>query len=158
MGAFAWLFEAGTGETVIAPLYEVLKKRGVKFEFFHKVESLELSADKSAVGAINFGVQATLRDASQPYQPLIDVQGLPSWPGVPHYGQLVEGDALQAGSICLGSYWTPWQPVAQRQLQAGRDYDKIVFAISIGAVPYLCKDILAHRPEWREMMARAVSS
>ena len=157
MGAFAWLFEAGTGETVIAPLYEVLKKRGVKFEFFHKVESLELSADKSAVGAINFGVQATLRDASQPYQPLMDVQGLPSWPGVPHYGQLVEGEALQAGNIDLESYWTPWQPVAQRRLEAGRDYDKIVFAISIGAVPYLCKDILAHRPEWREMVAKVTT-
>ena len=157
MGAFAWLFEAGTGETVIAPLYEVLKKRGVKFEFFHKVESLELSADKSAVGAINFGVQATLRDVSQPYQPLIDVQGLPSWPGVPHYRQLVEGEALQAGNIDLESYWTPWQPVAQRRLEAGRDYDKIVFAISIGAVPYLCKDILAHRPEWREMVAKVTT-
>ena len=121
MGAFAWLFEAGTGETVIAPLYEVLKKRGVKFEFFHKVESLELSADKTTVGAVNFGVQATLRDAGQPYQPLMDVQGLTSWPGVPHYGQLVEGDALKAGSIDLESYWTPWQPVAHRRMEAGRD-------------------------------------
>ncbi|OYU44838.1 MAG: hypothetical protein CFE44_10735, partial [Burkholderiales bacterium PBB4] len=59
MGAFAWLFEAGTGETIIAPLYEVLRKRGVKFEFFHKVESLSLSADKTSVAAVNFGVQAT---------------------------------------------------------------------------------------------------
>ncbi len=157
MGAFAWLFEAGTGETVIAPLYEVLKKRGVKFEFFHKVESLELSGDKTAVSAINFGVQATLNDPSQPYQPLIDVQGLPSWPGVPQYAQLVEGDALKQGGIDLESYWTPWQPVARRQLQAGRDYDQIVFAISIGAIPYLCKDILAERPEWRDMVARVTT-
>ena len=157
MGAFAWLFEAGTGETVIAPLYEVLKKRGVKFEFFHKVESLELSSDKTAVSAINMGVQATLRDTSQPYQPLIDVKGLPAWPGVPHYDQLVEGEALKQAGIDLESYWTPWQPVTQRQLQAGRDYDKIVFAISIGAIPYLCKDILAARPEWRDMVDKVTT-
>ena len=157
MGAFAWLFEAGTGETVIAPLYEVLKKRGVKFEFFHKVESLELSSDKTAVGAINFGVQATLKDQNLPYQPLIDVKGLPSWPGVPQYDQLVEGEALKLANIDLESYWTPWQPVARRQLQVGRDYDKIVFAISIGAIPYLCRDILAARPEWREMVAKVTT-
>ena len=37
---------AGMGETVIAPLYEVLRRRGVRFEFFHRVERLELSADQ----------------------------------------------------------------------------------------------------------------
>ena len=67
MGAFAWIFEAGTGETVIAPLYEVLQKRGVKFEFFHKVESLKLTADQTAVAAVNFGVQATLKNKTVPY-------------------------------------------------------------------------------------------
>ena len=32
-----------------------------------------------------------------------------------------------------------------------------MFAISIGAIPYLCKDILAHRPEWREMVAKVTT-
>ena len=41
---------------MIAPLYQALLKRGVKFEFFQKVASLVLSADKSAV---NIDVQAT---------------------------------------------------------------------------------------------------
>ena len=157
MGAFAWLFEAGTGETVIAPLYLVLKQRGVKFEFFHKVESLELSSDKTAVGAVNFGIQATLTAPTDTYQPLIDVKGLPSWPGEPLYAQLVEGAALQAQGIDLESYWTPWQPVAQRQLVAGKDFDQLVFAISIGAIPHLCKDILADRPEWRAMVAKVTT-
>ena len=157
MGAFAWLFEAGTGETVIAPLYLVLAKRGVKFEFFHKVESLELSADKAAVDAVNFGIQATLNTPALSYQPLIDVKGLPSWPGNPRFDQLVEGAALQAQDIDLESYWTPWQPVAKRRLVAGQDFDTLVFAISIGAIPHLCRDILAHRPEWREMVAKVTT-
>ncbi|OYT92383.1 MAG: hypothetical protein CFE43_08955 [Burkholderiales bacterium PBB3] len=157
MGAFAWLFEAGTGETVIAPLYEVLSKRGVKFEFFHKVESLSLTADKSAVASINFDVQATLVDPSKPYAPLIDVKGLPSWPGQPHYAQLVQGDALKAGQVDLESYWNGWQPVAQRQLLAGQDFDHIVFAISIGAVPYLCKELLAAQPAWQNMVDKVTT-
>ncbi len=157
MGAFAWLFEAGTGETVIAPLYEVLIKRGVKFEFFHKVASLELSADKTNVSAINMGVQATLKAPAAGYQPLINVQGLPAWPGDPLYDQLVEGQALKDQNIDLESYWTPWHPVATKQLQAGRDYDQIVFAISIGAVPYLCADIVAARPEWQAMVSKVTT-
>lgn len=157
MGAFAWLFEAGTGETVIAPMYQVLKRRGVKFEFFHKVASLELSADNTQVSAVNIGIQATLKDPARGYEPLIDVKGLPAWPGGPLYGQLVEGDALAAQDIDLESYWTPWQPVAQKQLVAGRDYDQLVFAISIGAIPYLCKDILAQRHEWRNMVHKVTT-
>ena len=157
MGAFAWLFEAGTGETVIAPLYEVLSKRGVKFEFFHKVESLSLNADKSAIASVNFDVQATLVDPSKPYAPLIDVKGLPSWPGQPHFAQLVQGDALKAGQVDLESYWNGWQPVAQRQLIAGQDFDQIVFAISIGAVPYLCKELLAAQPAWQNMVDKVTT-
>jgi len=157
MGAFAWLFEAGTGETVIAPLYLVLQQRGVKFEFFHKVEGLELSADQASVAAVRVGVQATLKDPLRPYDPLVEVQGLPAWPQGPRYEQLVEGDALREREIDLESWWTPWQPVARKRLEAGRDYDQLVFAISIGAVPYLCQDLLAARPGWREMVAKVTT-
>ena len=156
-GAFAWLFEAGTGETVIAPLYEVLRKRGVKFEFFHKVESLTLNADQTAVHAVNFGVQATLKDPSRPYEPLFMAKGLPAWPGTPHYDQLVQGEALKEGHVDLESYWNGWQPVAQRQLVAGRDFDQVVFAISIGAVPYLCKELLEAQTPWKTMVEKVTT-
>lgn len=154
MGAFAWLFEAGSGETLFAPLYQVLKKRGVKFEFFHKVESLELSTDKTSVAAVHFNVQATLKNPAHEYDPLISVKGLPAWPAHPLYDQLEQGIAMHKAQVDLESYWTPWQPVAQRQIKAGEDFDKIVFAISIGAIPYVCKDIVAARPEWQKMVAK----
>lgn len=158
MGAFAWMFEAGTGETIIAPLYEVLKKRGVKFEFFQKVENLRLSADKKTIAAVQIAVQATLKNPAAGYQPLIEVKGLPAWPADPHYDQLVEGEALKAQQIDLESYWTAWKPVAQRTLVAGTDYDKIVFAISIGAVPYLCKELLDQSQAWRDMTANVTTA
>ncbi|MBC7435726.1 MAG: NAD(P)-binding protein [Bdellovibrionales bacterium] len=157
MGAFAWLFEAGTGETVIAPLYIVLQRRGVKFEFFHKVSLLELAADQQSISTIHLGVQATLKNPALGYDALKPVDGLPSWPAGPRYEQLVEGDALRAQDIDLESYWTPWQPVASKTLQAGQDYDQIVFAISIGAIPYLCKDILAVRQDWQTMVAKVTT-
>jgi len=152
MGAMVWHFAAGTGETVIAPLYQVLEKRGVKFEFFHKVEALRLAADGRSVGAVEIAVQATLKDPAAGYRPLIEVKELPSWPGAPDFDQLVEGDALRAAEVDLESYWTPWAAPAHATLVAGQDYDEIVFAISIGAVPYLCADLVEANPAWRTMV------
>jgi uncharacterized protein with NAD-binding domain and iron-sulfur cluster len=157
MGAFAWLFAAGTGETVIAPLYLVLRQRGVKFEFFHKVESLGLSPDQTSVASVRMAVQATLKDPDHGYEPLIEVKGLPTWPNGPQYEQLVQGDTLRQQDIDLESYWSPWQPVAYKTLMAGVDYDRVVFAISIGAVPHICGELVDALPPWREMVSKVTT-
>jgi uncharacterized protein with NAD-binding domain and iron-sulfur cluster len=159
LGSCVWQFAAGTGETVIAPLYLVLKARGVKFEFFHKVTALRLSPDGQSVGAVEIDVQARLKDPSTPYQPLYPVKGLPCWPPQRFYDdprfrdQLVEGEALRAAGVDLESYWTPWTSPAKLTLTAGRDYDQLIFAISIGAIPHLCADLIAARPAWGRMVA-----
>lgn len=93
-GAVFYKMRAGMGETVFAPLYEVLRRRGVCFEFFHRVRGLELSADQQCLERIVIGRQATPRSGE--YVPLIDIGGLPCWPEKPLYEQLVEGDELSA--------------------------------------------------------------
>ena len=153
VGSSIWMFASGTGETVIAPFYLVLKARGVKFEFFQKVEALHLSEDKTHVDSVRIAVQATLKDPSKPYDPIISVKGLPGWPKTPFYDKLNEGDALKAGNIDLESYWTQWQPPGHRTLKAGEHFDKLIFAISIGAVPFLCEELMHARPEtWGRMV------
>lgn len=157
--AFLWSFAAGSGETVVAPVYEVLQRRGVKFEFFHKVEALRLSADRKSVGAIEMTVQATLKDPEAGYRPLIDVKGLPSWPKHPHYDQLREGEYLRATKVDLESYWNGWPNesfphlMTPRTLRHGVDYDQIVFAIALGAVPYICQELMTENPAWSGMVA-----
>lgn len=151
-GAFGFLFKAGTGETIIQPLYELLQKRGVKFEFFHKVEALRLSDDKASIAAIEVGVQATLKPGVAAYSPLVRIKDLDCWPAEPLYDQLAEGDDLKAQEIDLESYWTSWEPVAHKTLEAGQDFDKIVFAISIGAIPHLCPELLGASQAWRDMV------
>lgn len=42
-GAIFWKMQAGMGDTVFGPFYEVLKRRGVKFRFFSKVERIEVA-------------------------------------------------------------------------------------------------------------------
>jgi uncharacterized protein with NAD-binding domain and iron-sulfur cluster len=159
LGSSIWSFAAGTGETVVAPLYEVLKRRGVKFEFFHKVEALRLDpAGRRRIGAVEMTVQATLKDPEAGYQPLIDVKGLPSWPARPLYAQLNEGEFLKATGIDLESWWNGWPDAshphlhARKVLRHGVDYDQLVFAISLGAAPYLCQELMAEHAAWRDMV------
>ena len=40
----------------------------------------------------------------------------------------------------------------RKVLRRGEGFDKIVFAISLGAVPYLCEELMAEKREWREMV------
>ena len=99
-GAFAWKMQAGMGDTVFTPFYEVLKDRGVHFEFFHWVNELRLSQDKRSVEQIDVIPQVTLKHP--PYEPLVEVEGLLSWPDRPHWDQIVEAEKLQRLGANLG--------------------------------------------------------
>ena len=41
-GALFFKMNAGMGDIVFAPLYELLVQRGVRFAFFHRVEAIEV--------------------------------------------------------------------------------------------------------------------
>ncbi len=56
-GAFFWKMTAGMGDVVIAPIYQALRRRGVQFEFFHRVDSLHLDEHRLAIDAITMGRQ-----------------------------------------------------------------------------------------------------
>ena len=57
--------QAGMGDTVFTPFYEVLKRRGVRFEFFHRLENVKLAstgpAEPPYVEALEFDVQSRPR-------------------------------------------------------------------------------------------------
>ncbi len=156
MGSFLWRFGAGTGESIIAPLYELLVRRGVRFAFFHKVTHLALTADKRAISAVEIDVQARLKDPSRAYSPMIEVKGVPSWPRRPLYDQLHPEDAepLAAGDVDLESWWNGWVSPQKRTLRAGDDFDTVILAISIGAFPHICTELMEARPQWRDMVER----
>lgn len=146
--------QAGMGDTIFTPFYEVLKSRGVKFKYFHKVE--ELLPDGDEVGEIRLTRQVALKHDGE-YQPLVDVKGLPCWPSEPLYDQIDAGQAalLQANQVNLESNWSNWpqlyqqkfgQPLPQISLKKGRDFDRIVFGISVAALPQLCPKLVTQSP------------
>jgi hypothetical protein len=51
------------------------------------------------------------------------------------------------------SWWTDWKPVCTKTLKrADGDFDVVVLGISIGALPYICGELIAARPQWHSMM------
>jgi uncharacterized protein with NAD-binding domain and iron-sulfur cluster len=149
-GALFWKMQAGMGDVIFAPLYEVLRDRGVEFRFFHRVDALRLADDGRSIAAIDLGLQAELADGVDAYDPLIRVKGLPCWPDAPLDAQLRGTDALDG--VDLESFWSPRRDVGRRTLQAGKDFDAVVFAISLGMVPHVCGELLTASPAWQSMV------
>jgi len=159
-GAVFWKMQAGMGDVVFAPLYEVLRRRGVRFEFFHRVDEVETlpiapspsSLERHLVSRVRMTVQVTPRDDI--YAPLVDVGGLPCWPSAPRHEQLVEGEQLARDGVDLECPWSPWPGVGAKVLERGRDFDDVIFGISLGAVAHLCPGLVARDPAWRRMVDR----
>jgi uncharacterized protein with NAD-binding domain and iron-sulfur cluster len=149
-GALFWKMQAGMGEVIFAPLYEVLRDRGVEFRFFHRVDALRLGDDARSIAAIDLGIQAEVAGGVDAYDPLIRVKGLPCWPDAPLRAQLRATDPLDG--VDLESFWSPRRDVGRCTLEAGKDFDAVVFAISLGMVPYVCDELLAASPAWRSMV------
>ena len=156
-GAMFWKMKAGMGDVVFAPCYEVLRRRGVQFRFFHRLENVQLApeatlapGEKSFVRGLEFDVQAEVVGGGE-YQPLIDVKGVPSWPAAPDLAQLVEGARLQAEGVAFESHWDR-RCVAKTTLQVGRDFDFVVLGVSVGVIPFVCREILARDARWRAMV------
>jgi uncharacterized protein with NAD-binding domain and iron-sulfur cluster len=135
-GAPLYEMQAGMGEAVIAPLYEVLKARGVRVEFFHKVRKLELSENGNWISRIHIGVQALSR-GEVPYDPLFSVDGVRCWPSHPFWEQLENGEAMRAAGVVLDSHWCGYPDAATEVLTMGIDFDMAVLAINIGALQRL---------------------
>ncbi len=147
-GAFMWKMQAGMGDVVFAPIYEVLKRRGVKFEFFSRVTNL--GTDDGRLTRVEISRQVNLKEGR--YDPLVTVKGLPCWPSTPLYDQIVEGDQLRREKVSLESFWTPWKDTGgELVLEYGKDFDHVVLGISLGALPHIGADLIAASEQWRNL-------
>lgn len=158
-GSLFWKMRAGMGDVVFAPFYEVLKKRGVTFNFFHRLENVKLAdaatlapGESPYVEALQFDLQAKVRGRGE-YKPLIDVRSVPCWPSSPDYGQLVNGARMRREGWDFESHWDR-RKVDTVTLKVSRDFDFVVLGVSIGVIPHVCKEILVRDVRWRAMVER----
>lgn len=149
-GALFWKMQAGMGDVVIAPLYQALVERGVRFELFHRLDEVVASDDGTAVERVELGVQARLRDGAACYEPLRRYGGLPCFPPHPDRGQLADAAGIERAE--LESFWSDWPDVDRVTLLQGRDFDELVFAVPVGMARHVTGSLAAASAPWRTML------
>jgi uncharacterized protein with NAD-binding domain and iron-sulfur cluster len=147
-GSLFWEMQAGMGDVVFAPTYEVLRARGVRFCFFHRVEALEADAGGASVQRIVVRRQARVKDGGE-YRPLERISDVPSWPSAPDLSQLEGGGQLE--DVEFESAWAP--PVGDLvTLECGVDFDAVILGISIGGVKDVCRGLAAPDSPFQRML------
>lgn len=155
-GGVMWKMQAGMGDVIFAPLYELLKQRGVKFEFFHQLQQLTPGADDNGqhcVATVLLQQQVSL-NTSAAYQPLVNVKNLPCWPSEPLYQQIdsAQAELLQQHNINLESFWSDWPgcyethfgaSLPTKTLQFKEDFDRLILGVSVASLEHVCPQLLA---------------
>lgn len=123
-GAPLWKMNAGTGDILFTPMYEVLRQRGVHFRFFHRVSGIAAGAD-GRIARVSIAEQA--RTVQGDYQPLRRVEGLHCWPAQPLWEQLQDGEAMKDAGVDFESPGDTTK-AGDIELVAGQDFDAVVLA------------------------------
>ncbi len=175
-GAFAYFFRLGTGETVLLPLYDVLRQRGVRFELFTRV--VDVIPDGGRVVRVELERQAIPKAGSADYDPRVPIDrnrpppvpeapslGYYTWPTETPYDALIDGDVLRRDGVNLESSFGRPEPVRRDTLLVGQDFDHVVLAVPVPAHPYTCPSLIADRGRdartgltWREMVEGLAST
>jgi uncharacterized protein with NAD-binding domain and iron-sulfur cluster len=162
LDSFAFEMQSGMGEVVVTPIYRVLEKRGVKFEFFMKLKQIELDLTKTSVARILFDRQVHLSTGH--YEPTIPPGPrngyLECWPEEPRWEQICGGKQLAEQGVNLESHWCT-HGVGEVTLRQGRDFDTVVLAIPLGAFKKLngesgpCDELIEASQDFRMMTETA---
>jgi uncharacterized protein with NAD-binding domain and iron-sulfur cluster len=153
-GSVLYKMQAGMGDTVFTPFYEVLAKREVKFEFFHAVTDLRLSPNGALVKEIEVVPQVQLLKGH--YDPLIPVHELQCWPSEPLWDQLREGAKWQKQGVNFEWDANPLKRTP-KTLEYERDFHHVVLGIPVGALPEICGEIAKRHKPFARMLESAVT-
>jgi len=153
-GSFFWRMGAGMGDVVFAPLYQVLRHRGVKFKFFHRLRNVGLAPaqdnEPAYVETLDFDVQARVAGGRE-FEPLIDVNNVPSWPSHPDFAQLVGGEELRRQGRAFECAWDE-RRAGTKRLRVAKDFDFVVLGVSVAVLPSVARELLEHDARWRDMV------
>jgi uncharacterized protein with NAD-binding domain and iron-sulfur cluster len=154
-GAPFWRMNGGMGDAIFAPLYRVLLKRGVRIEFFHRLDEVVPSADGSAIQTATLLRQA--KPTTGAYAPFVSVKGDDCWPSQPNWDQLEGGQTLsdQAVDFEFSDDATKVEPVVLHR-GAPDGFDHLVLAVPPDTLKVTTKK-LTH-PRWRTMLETSAST
>jgi len=151
----------GMGEVMIAPYYEVLKSRGVRFHFFHRVTSLTTA--NGEIDSIGFSIQAQLKPGLAAYEPLVAASGIDGrmcFPIEPIAAQLDDPGSVQG--MDLESWWaSECVDAGSLTLEVGAQangFDKVILAIPPSVLRKISDALAQASPAWDAMLASSAST
>lgn len=149
-GAIFWRMRAGMGDVVFAPLYEALRQRGVRFEFFSELVDLVPDPTGASIERVVLHRRPTPGDGDGPYEPLVELAGLPCFPARPAAGAAAAPQAApDAGE---GSGDNAGDAVERVELAAGRDFEVAVLAVPAGVLPDVAGRLIEAEPAWADLV------
>ena len=150
-GHLMYKMNAGMGDTVFTPFYQVLQQRGVQFNFFNCVTNLGLDSDGSTIETIQVMQQVDL--AVEQYNPFVMVKELPCWPNETNWDQIVDGARFKAENVNLNHIVTPYEGREPRTLTRGQDFDLVVLGIPVAVLPGITSELYNNtaKPAWKAM-------
>jgi uncharacterized protein with NAD-binding domain and iron-sulfur cluster len=159
-GAPLWKMQAGMGDTVFSPVYEVLRQRQQAVKLFRRVEDIRLSADGTTIEEIELVRQVDLAPGVNEYTPVFTVGGVVSWPSEPFWDKIAGGEAIRArlarAGYTLESAWCR-QEAGRETLVRGKDFDAVVVGISVGELPRIAEELIERVPAWNAAVTTAVT-
>lgn len=146
-GAIIWKMNAGMGDVVFAPLYELLHKRGVTFKFFHRVEALRAKA--GMVEEIDIDVQADVppKTKARDYLMPSTINGSLVWPAQP---TVIGPQPIPPAAYESWLMDPAITRVARKTLRRrDGDFDHVVYAMPITTVPHIAPELIKQSTRWR---------
>ena len=153
-GSAVWKPRRSLGEVLVEPLYRVLRARGVRFEFFHKLTQIELTEDKKSIARLHFDRQVNVLTGG--YEPTVTSGSTTYWPLTPKWERIENGAELRRRGIDLESRWCD-QKTSPLTLEQGEDFSDLVLAIPLGAFKRFsgrrgpCDELIRANPRFRAL-------
>lgn len=168
-GSLFWRMRSSMGEVMFAPLYQLLQARGVKFEFFHRLDEVTVNWDDENhpyVEELKFERQATLGDSDE-YDPLVKIKidgidrTLWTWPNEPK-ADLIRPAGKRSASDYESIPKEPTRSVVPKKVN--EHFHFVVLAIGLGAIDKVNGNLLTAAygtsakqaraaQRWKEMLA-----
>lgn len=147
---------AGMAESAIAPLYEALLARGVRFAFFHAAQELRPDASGRAVGEIDIVRQVATTDAYGPMLLDVPVDGgrrtVKGWPSAPNWDEIVGAERLGDDAANRLEHEIDPFAGARTTLRHGVDFDAVVLAVPPAVQVEICAPLRSVDPGYDRML------
>jgi uncharacterized protein with NAD-binding domain and iron-sulfur cluster len=153
-GSLFFKMRAGMGEVIHVPLYHLLRSRGVRFKFFHRVKAVKPSFDGDDAVVEEVHLDQIARPKGDEYDPLVRVGDADCWPFEPVRERVNPDD--YAAALGAEDFFSPPQHrpvILRRRDESGDDeadtFDKVIFGIPVACIPFVGEDLMkAKRGNW----------